>query len=105
MATNGFYFFYCISFRTAAGKLACRDVQTLDGATGMSTQANVRECEYLSGLRECDARSNPQLILFGGATDRRHKDLRDKLVAISWRIGEKSSLSDFFEKAFYYGKM
>ncbi|EEG48575.1 hypothetical protein RUMHYD_02513 [Blautia hydrogenotrophica DSM 10507] len=31
----------------------------------MSTQANVRECEYLSGLRECDARSNPQLIAPG----------------------------------------
>ena len=41
-----------------AGKLACQDAQTLAGATGMSTQANVRECEYLSGLRECDARSN-----------------------------------------------
>ena len=69
MATNGFYFFYCISFRTAAGKLACRDVQTLDGVTGMSTQA----C-----TRECDARSNLQLILIGGAVDRRHENLRDK---------------------------
>ena len=65
----------------------------------------LHEHKGLSGLQEYDARSNPQLILFGGATDRRHKDLRDKLVAISWRIGEKSSLSDFFEKAFYYGKM
>ena len=78
MATKGFYFFYCISFRTAAGKLACRDVQTLDGVTGMSTQACTTKCEYLSGLRECDARSNLQLILIGGAVDRRHENLRDK---------------------------
>ena len=78
MATNGFYFFYCISFRTAAGKLACRDAQTLDGATDMSTQAYAPECECLSGLRECDARSNLQLILIGGAVDRRHENLRDK---------------------------
>ena len=56
-----------------AGKLACQDAQTLAGATGMSTQANVRECEYLSGLRECDARSNLQLILFGDAADRWHE--------------------------------
>ena len=65
----------------ATGKLACRDAQTLDGATGMSTQAYAPECECLSGLRECDARSNPQLILFGGAADRRHEGLCHRLIA------------------------
>ena len=83
MATNGFYFFYCISFRTAAGKLACRDAQTLDGATDMSTQAYAPECECLSGLRECDVRSNPQyhgdreegLFLFNSAESVKKTDV------------------------------
>ncbi|EEG47482.1 hypothetical protein RUMHYD_03627 [Blautia hydrogenotrophica DSM 10507] len=35
----------CISFRIATGKLACRDAQTLDVATGKSTQAYASECE------------------------------------------------------------
>ena len=44
------------------------------------------ECECLSGLWECDARSNPKLILFGGAADRRYEDLCDKLATVLWRI-------------------
>ena len=71
------------------GKLACRDAQTLDGATGMSTQAYAPECECLSGLRECDARGNPQVILFGSAADRRHMGLRDKLEVVSRQIGKE----------------
>ena len=47
-----------------AGKLACRDAQTLDGATGMNTQAYAPQCEYLAGLRECHARSNPAAYTF-----------------------------------------
>ncbi len=31
-----------------------------------------------SDLRECDVRSNPRLILFGGAADRRHERVRNK---------------------------
>ena len=73
----------------ATGKLACRDAQTLDGATGMSTQAYAPECECLSGLRECDARGNPQVILFGSAADRRHMGLRDKLEVVSRQIGKE----------------
>ena len=71
--------FYCISSRTAPGKLAWRDEQTLDGATGMSMQVYAPECECLSELPECDARSNSQLILFGDAADRRHEGLYCKV--------------------------
>ena len=39
----------------------------------ISTQAYVPECECLSELRECDARSNPQLILFEDTADRRQR--------------------------------
>ena len=67
----------------ATGKLACRDAQTLDGATGMSTQAYAPECECLSGLRECDVRSNPQyhgdreegLFLFNSAESVKKTDV------------------------------
>ena len=74
------WLFTVLSSRTAlgAGKLACRDAQTLDGATGMSTQAYAPECECLSGLRECDARGQSAGYTFEGAADKRHEGLRDK---------------------------
>ena len=55
----------------------------------MSTQAYAPECECLSGSRECDARGNPQVILFGSAADRRHMGLRDKLEVVSRQIGKE----------------
>ena len=66
-----------------SGKQVCQDVQTLDGATGMSTQAYAPECECLSGLRECDVRSNPQyhgdreegLFLFNSAESVKKTDV------------------------------